>query len=182
MRAWVLAFVALTSCASTAPAASTDGGADSSWAVGGCNPILGDCPTDRYCMLIGCSLEAGGSCQPKPARCEPSARFVCGANGAAYTSACEAQQHGVDVARFAHCPSPAPGQFQCGSVFCTAEEYCYESSADSPVSGRGCSTKYECLKLPASCVGKHDCSCASRCACTYDGGLRIFESCTFDKP
>ena len=117
-----------------------------------------DCRSDGYCDYHGrCALSSNryGQCIFKPTTCPALKKpeWVCGCDGKAYPSDCEAKKLGIDVNDQGGCPSPQPGYVACGSKFCnSATEYCIVTSNDELVPNDPVPLLYACAPLPQGCT------------------------------
>lgn len=107
---WLRLFVCVIASAALAAGCSDDEGAadDDGGDDGGegalCGGLAGaQCGDDFYCDWPDgspCGIADGaGTCKPRPTVCVPVIDEVCGCDGERYSSPCDAQRAGVDVAQ-----------------------------------------------------------------------------------
>ncbi len=116
------------------------------------------------CCVAGCGdglVCDGTACVDPPASCPPGVQPVCGSDGHAYASACEANLAGVGVNPDVESCTPPDGYFACGDVFCAAAtSFCNQSyTAAQKIGIPRESPKLGCLPLPGECVAEPSCSC-----------------------
>jgi hypothetical protein len=126
-----------------------------------CGGLAGTpCPSDQFCDFPDNSCggaDQTGTCKPKPGACPAVVLPLCGCDGTVYSSECNANSAGVDVADNGHCTPPS-GQFECGSGFCThGSDYCQVIGSDAPPF----QSSYTCKPLPAACGAMPSCACTS---------------------
>lgn len=160
-----------TSSDSGAPAdAAANDASTSDGSVGSC---ASGCGPAQYCKLDRTCGSTAGACAPRPTACPKIYAPVCGADGTVYGNECAANAAGVDITDKPIC-KPPQGMMSCGSGFCDAgSAYCQTTGNDAIGPGTPCAS-FVCQKLPASCVGKSDCSCfpvTTPCGqqCKFDG-------------
>jgi hypothetical protein len=96
---WLRLFACITFAAALAAGCSDDeGAADDGGGLAGAH-----CDDDHFCDYpdgSACGIADGaGICQPRPTVCVPVIDEVCGCDGERYSSPCDAQREGVDVAQ-----------------------------------------------------------------------------------
>ena len=79
----------------------------------------GDCLPGWECYfpLYGCPQQPGYCVETLP-QCDPNSGLVCGCNGKTYTSECEAEDLGKNIAHAGVCPVNCGGQTCAGNNFC----------------------------------------------------------------
>ncbi|MCA9626195.1 MAG: hypothetical protein KC766_00955 [Myxococcales bacterium] len=155
MRVWIqlVALLAITACGGSTQSDSRDAGGSSG--SGGSGGSGGDGSggvagaATRECLDSGgwcaftdntCGKSVDCFCQPqRPESCDESESFVCGCDGNAYRSECEAQRAGVDIHRDEWACTPGEGQTECGWLRCGSQTVCQVSYTDRPgPSGYAC--------------------------------------------
>jgi hypothetical protein len=147
-----------TSTGLDASATPNDAGGDvtSDAAPGSCNANA-DCRSDGYCDFHGrCALSSNrfGKCIFRPTSCPPQVQpaYVCGCDGQAYASECEAKSKGVDVNDQGGCAPPGKEFAPCGALFCNVlSQYCLVSGNDVIVPTDPVAKVYACAPLPQNC-------------------------------
>ncbi len=135
----------------------------------GCN-ATSDCRSDGYCDFHGrCSLSSNrfGQCIFKPTNCPPQTTpaYVCGCDGKAYESECQAHAAGVDIDNQGSCPSPGKEYVKCGALFCNVlSQYCVITSNDAIDPKDPVPFIYGCAPIPQTCPNK-----PATCGCFPSG-------------
>lgn len=173
-------------CGGNGAGGSGGGGGGGTGGVGGgslavCGGLSGGvCPPEEFCYFGDKSCGADdndGKCVTRPTVCALEATpQICGCDGYAYASECEAHAAGTDVSGFNFsCPGPPP-QFACGDKLCSfAAEYCQLTTSDTPP----ITSTYTCMPLPAECGASPTCgcvagvSCGNSCIQSADGSLTV---------
>jgi len=118
-----------------------------------------DCAAGEFCQFgFGeCSTEGfGGRCRPLPTECEAAeCELVCGCDGVAYCSECEANRAGTAIAAAGECPGEPCGEEVDG---CRDEERCDLGPACGADGGE------RCVPRPADCRTDREpvCGCDGR--------------------
>ncbi len=100
-----------------------------------------------YADASGCGASASGVCRHRPLACPPVVRQVCGCDGATYSSACDANVAGVDVAYEGACSTSACGGL--AGFTCEANEFC--DYAPDALCGAADATGV-CRPRPEACI------------------------------
>jgi hypothetical protein len=127
----------------------------------------GDCLPGWECYfpLYGCPQQPGYCVETLP-QCDPNSGLVCGCNGKTYTSECEAEDRGQNIAHAGVCPVNCGGQTCVGNSFCelppgTCQQgvtpeclFTHEYTRKAELSGT-------CVPWPATCDQVEDrvCGC-----------------------
>ncbi len=114
-----------------------------------------DCGVGTFCSRPAGQCEGAGVCQSTHVFCTAVAEPVCGCDGHTYSSACAAEQHGVNVASPGEC-----GAEQCGTIAgiaCGDGQFCEQRPGECHVADAAGS----CVDVPATCLGILDpvCGC-----------------------
>jgi hypothetical protein len=152
--------VIAAACGGTVSGGNDGGGGGDGGGSGASCATNGDCESGSYCDRGGSCGTSGtkGTCKSKPQGCSLLYSPTCGCDGKVYGNACAMNGAGVDLNAGGTCPAPQ-GWIACGDKYCPIDiTYCQRTGND--VGGPGQPKEYDsCPMLPASCMGKADCSC-----------------------
>ncbi|HEV8324242.1 MAG TPA: hypothetical protein VG389_21675 [Myxococcota bacterium] len=156
----------------------TDGGLSTDAGGGAvCGGFTGaTCAATEYCDYPdgACGAADGsGTCQPRPTGCDTVFDPVCACDGTVYDNDCIAAAAGVDVSTLGNC-TPPPGDFSCGSRFCTlGAQYCYHLIDDTGMPDTWtCMPMPPCMTADCACVNAAP-PCAGTCADGTDGSVTL---------
>ena len=171
---FVMALVTITSCRTRSGSGDLDAGAlalDAGEARG-CDA----CAADEHCAFTPGLCGKGkrpGACRPRPTECHEARAPVCGCDGKAHGSECEARAAGIDLDANGGCRERIPGWIACGPRYCDAHtSYCEIVLSDV----FELPTDYTCKPLPAACVPEGD--VARSCDC-FPAGTRCLSFCGY---
>lgn len=148
------------------------------------------CAEDEFCYYPpGACGGKDGACLLRPTTCQSDTQ-VCGCDGRAYASACEAEREGQSIGAAEACAAAAapPGTFACGSYFCrSADQYCeiLDEPHEEPFKPP---PQLFCHPIPVPCMPEPSCDCVGDAAesmsvgncygppvCTQDAGKLTIE-------
>jgi hypothetical protein len=117
--------------------------------------------------------DGSGTCEPRPQGCDTVFDPVCACDGTVYDNDCIAAAAGVDVSTLGNC-TPPPGDFSCGSRFCTlGAQYCYHLIDDTGMPDTWtCMPMPPCMTTDCACVNAAP-PCAGTCADGTDGSVTL---------
>jgi hypothetical protein len=143
-------------------------------------PMIGcgsnaDCTATQYCQLRPNTCGGRGICVPRPDVCPPVIAEVCGCDGTTYSSSCDAQASGVNVASDGPCSTMCELRPRGGCCFANTQcarsqrcvgETCSEGGEGTCVNARlapgQCWEDSDC-RDGRSCVGANRCPCGAAC-------------------
>ncbi len=129
------------------------------------------CNDTEYCDFPDnlCGMGEMGVCTPRPTDCDSTVfESACGCNMLVRQNSCDVMANGFDLDNNGSC-TPAAETYICGSRVCRdGMEYCVHNTSDVA----GTPDTYDCVALPASCMGMTTCDC-------FDTSVACSDMCAF---